>query len=196
MGTPLRKIKAVLMAGGFGTRIQPLTNSIPKPMLPIVNIPMMEHILNKLRESGIDEIVIIDPGPGTESHVDVLCGCGGDRIRWIVMTDTDAAYAGAALKLKQCTGAKLVAPAGFDGADIELTDGYQFDATEFRITAMSVGGDGYVMVLEQERTLIPGDHLDDGVPEGLTPRLKRYRMRSIAPGHGQYIEDARSILSR
>lgn len=53
------KIKAVLMAGGFGTRIQPLTNSIPKPMLPIVNIPMMEHIVNKLRRSGIDEIVIL-----------------------------------------------------------------------------------------------------------------------------------------
>ncbi len=54
-----RKIKAVLMAGGFGTRIQPLTNSVPKPMLPILNIPMMEHIVNKLRRSGIDEIVIL-----------------------------------------------------------------------------------------------------------------------------------------
>ena len=53
------KIKAVLMAGGFGTRIQPLTNTVPKPMLPIVNIPMMEHIIVKLRRSGIDEIVIL-----------------------------------------------------------------------------------------------------------------------------------------
>ena len=48
-----RNIKAVLMAGGFGTRVQPLTNSIPKPMLPVVNIPMMEHIVHKLRRSGI-----------------------------------------------------------------------------------------------------------------------------------------------
>ncbi len=56
---PLQKIKAVLMAGGFGTRIQPLTNSIPKPMLPVVNIPMMEHIVNKLKRSGIEEIVIL-----------------------------------------------------------------------------------------------------------------------------------------
>jgi len=54
-----KKIKAVLMAGGFGTRIQPLTNSIPKPMLPVMNIPMMEHILNKLKRSGIDDIVIL-----------------------------------------------------------------------------------------------------------------------------------------
>ena len=54
-----RNIKAVLMAGGFGTRIQPLTNSIPKPMLPVVNIPMMEHIVHKLRRSGITEIVVL-----------------------------------------------------------------------------------------------------------------------------------------
>ncbi len=54
-----RKIKAVMMAGGFGTRIQPLTNSIPKPMLPVVNLPMMEHTLNKLAETGIDEVVIL-----------------------------------------------------------------------------------------------------------------------------------------
>ncbi len=52
-------IKAVLMAGGFGTRIQPLTNSIPKPMLPIMDIPMMEHIIYKLKRSGIEEIIIL-----------------------------------------------------------------------------------------------------------------------------------------
>ncbi len=56
---PPHNIKAVLMAGGFGTRIQPLTNSVPKPMLPVVNIPMMEHIVNKLKRSGIEEIVIL-----------------------------------------------------------------------------------------------------------------------------------------
>ena len=41
-------MKAVVMAGGFGTRIQPLTNSIPKPMLPIMNRPMMEHTIVSL----------------------------------------------------------------------------------------------------------------------------------------------------
>ncbi len=53
-------MKAVVMAGGFGTRIQPLTNSIPKPMLPVVNRPMMEHIIVKLRdELGIKDFVIL-----------------------------------------------------------------------------------------------------------------------------------------
>lgn len=53
-------MKAIVLAGGFGTRIQPLTNSAPKPMLPILNRPMMEHIILKLRdELGITEIGIL-----------------------------------------------------------------------------------------------------------------------------------------
>jgi mannose-1-phosphate guanylyltransferase/phosphomannomutase len=53
-------MKAVVMAGGFGTRIQPLTNSLPKPMLPIINRPMMEHVMVKLRdELNIKEFVIL-----------------------------------------------------------------------------------------------------------------------------------------
>ncbi|WP_321469728.1 sugar phosphate nucleotidyltransferase [Halarcobacter sp.] len=53
-------MKAIVLAGGFGTRIQPLTNSVPKPMLPILNRPMMEHIIIKLRdELGITEIGVL-----------------------------------------------------------------------------------------------------------------------------------------
>ncbi|KIM12043.1 MAG: mannose-1-phosphate guanyltransferase [Sulfuricurvum sp. PC08-66] len=52
-------MKAVVMAGGFGTRIQPLTHSLPKPMLPIVNRPMMEHVMMKLRDIGITEFIIL-----------------------------------------------------------------------------------------------------------------------------------------
>ncbi len=52
-------MKAVLMAGGFGTRIQPLTHSLPKPMVPVVNRPMMEHILERVRGAGIHEVVIL-----------------------------------------------------------------------------------------------------------------------------------------
>lgn len=52
-------MKAVVMAGGFGTRIQPLTNSVPKPMLKILNRPMMQHIIEKLRDAGIKDIVIL-----------------------------------------------------------------------------------------------------------------------------------------
>lgn len=49
--------KAVIMAGGFGTRLRPLTMNIPKPMVPILNYPMIEHIINLLKKHGIYEIV-------------------------------------------------------------------------------------------------------------------------------------------
>jgi len=52
-------MKAVVMAGGFGTRIQPLTYSRPKPMLPIVNRPMMEHTMMMLKKVGITEFIIL-----------------------------------------------------------------------------------------------------------------------------------------
>lgn len=147
---------------------------------------------------GIDEIVIVDPGPADADHLDVLCGCGGDRIRWIVLTDTDAAYSGGAQKLKERTGAELVAPAGFDGADEVLGDGYKIDATEFRITAVAIddGADGrFSFVLEQERTLISGDHVAEGsVPADLPKKVKSFRIKSIAPGRGQYIENASTVF--
>ena len=46
------------MAGGEGTRLRPLTSNAPKPMLPLVNRPMMEHIIDLLKEHGIEEIVV------------------------------------------------------------------------------------------------------------------------------------------
>lgn len=52
-------MKAVVMAGGFGTRIQPLTSSMPKPMIPVMNKPMMEYIIDSLKDAGIVEIVVL-----------------------------------------------------------------------------------------------------------------------------------------
>ncbi len=51
-------MKAVIMAGGEGTRLRPLTSNQPKPMLPMVNLPMMEHVVNLLRQHGFEDIVV------------------------------------------------------------------------------------------------------------------------------------------
>jgi mannose-1-phosphate guanylyltransferase/phosphomannomutase len=51
--------KAVIMAGGFGTRLRPLTMKIPKPMVPIYNTPMMEHIVRLLGKHGINDILSV-----------------------------------------------------------------------------------------------------------------------------------------
>jgi mannose-1-phosphate guanylyltransferase / phosphomannomutase len=52
-------MKAVIMAGGFGTRLRPLTANIPKPMVPMANRPVMEHIILLLKKYGITDIISI-----------------------------------------------------------------------------------------------------------------------------------------
>ena len=51
-------MRAVVMAGGEGSRLRPLTSNQPKPMVPIVGKPCMEHILELLREHGFTDVVI------------------------------------------------------------------------------------------------------------------------------------------
>jgi len=51
-------MKAVILAGGEGTRLRPLTSNQPKPMMPLVNKPMLEHIVTLLARHGFDDIVV------------------------------------------------------------------------------------------------------------------------------------------
>lgn len=51
-------MKAMILAAGGGTRLQPLTFSLPKPMAPVVNIPVMEHIVELLVRQGFSEIMV------------------------------------------------------------------------------------------------------------------------------------------
>ncbi len=52
-------MKGVIMAGGFGTRLKPLTINRPKPMVPVANRPIMEHIVELLRRHGITDLISI-----------------------------------------------------------------------------------------------------------------------------------------
>jgi mannose-1-phosphate guanylyltransferase / phosphomannomutase len=51
-------MKAVVMAGGEGNRLRPLTSNQPKPMVPVVGKPCMEHILELMREHGLEEVIV------------------------------------------------------------------------------------------------------------------------------------------
>jgi len=51
-------VKAVVLVGGTGTRLRPLTLTVPKQVLPIVGVPMIERVLDYLRSHGVDEVVL------------------------------------------------------------------------------------------------------------------------------------------
>jgi mannose-1-phosphate guanylyltransferase/phosphomannomutase len=55
---PSPGMKAVVMAGGEGTRLRPMTANQPKPLLPVVNRPIMEHVLRLLRRHGFTDTVV------------------------------------------------------------------------------------------------------------------------------------------
>jgi mannose-1-phosphate guanylyltransferase len=51
-------VHAVVLVGGFGTRLRPLTNDMPKPMLPIVHRPMIVRLVERLAVGGVTDVVL------------------------------------------------------------------------------------------------------------------------------------------
>ncbi|MCP4122002.1 MAG: NTP transferase domain-containing protein [Bacteroidetes bacterium] len=51
-------MKAVILAGGKGTRLAPYTNILPKPLMPIGDMPIMELLLWQMRKAGVDDVVL------------------------------------------------------------------------------------------------------------------------------------------
>ena len=51
-------MKAMIFAAGLGTRLKPLTDNIPKALVPVAGKPLLQHTIEKLKQSGFDEIII------------------------------------------------------------------------------------------------------------------------------------------
>jgi len=161
---------------------------------------------------GIDEIAVIDPGPLDEEHLRSITGCGGDLIRWIMLTNTDPHHAEAAVELKKRTGAKLMSFEDYKGMDAKLADGEQVVGTEFRLTVRHLPGptaNNIGLMLEEERALFSGDLIVEGTTMAILPEqggdmaqylaslesLSKYRLKKIIPAHGYVMENPKEVIA-
>lgn len=193
---------------------QPIVHEVPSALSPYIrrvvadNPGAMTGPGTNTYLVGIDEIAVIDPGPDTDKHLDSVAECGGDRVRWILLTHTHADHAPGTAGLKKRTGAEVCAFDDRDGVPVDrfLSDGDMIEASEFRLRAVHTPGHAsnhLCYFLEEERTLFTGDHIMQGStvviapPDGnmadylnsLDKVRKIRRLRSIAPGHGRVIGD-------
>ena len=192
------------------------------PGVPNALRPLVRRIVSPTGTNtylvGIDEIAVIDPGSADPDHVDAIVGCGGDRIRWVLVTSTARGHAEGAAAVAARTGAEVLGFGAGDGfvPDVEIGEGYELEATEFRLLALHTPGmaaDHLCYLLEDDRILVAGDlvrgdecgdHL--AAPADLDAagwlasieRLSKLRppLRGIAPGHGHFIDDAKAALAQ
>ncbi|MBI3455164.1 MAG: NTP transferase domain-containing protein [Candidatus Rokubacteria bacterium] len=113
-------MKTVLMAGGFGTRLRPLTANMPKPMVPLGNKPIMEHTVNLLKAHGFDDLLVL-----LYFLPDTITQYFGDGDRWgvrmrYVTPAADLGTAGAVKFAAQALGEPILVISGDILTDFDL----------------------------------------------------------------------------
>jgi NDP-sugar pyrophosphorylase family protein len=98
-------MKAVVLVGGEGTRLRPLTETIPKPLLPFMNRPFLDHVLDRLADHDVEEVVCSSPYLESEFHGFLEARIGRPpAVRWITEArplGTAGAIAGARDHLRE-----------------------------------------------------------------------------------------------
>ena len=79
-------MQALLLAGGEGTRLRPLTNTIPKPVVPLAGRPHIAYVIDWLEEHGVDDVVV-SCGHLAEGVRAALDGSGGPKLTFVEEPD-------------------------------------------------------------------------------------------------------------
>lgn len=119
-------MKAVIMAGGFGTRLRPLTLNIPKPMVPLGGIPVIEHLVKLLKSHDFNDITAL-----LYFQADQIREHLGDGSKWgvkinYVMAEADFGTAGSVKNAQKFLGERFMIISGDVATDIDLTAAVEF----------------------------------------------------------------------
>lgn len=163
---------AVIMAGGEGARLRPLTCDRPKPLVPICNRPVLAYILDLLAEHGFEEVILT-----LGYRPDEILRAFGDRYRTLrlhyVVEESPLGTAGGVAALRERLGETFLVISGDALTDIHLGDLVQFHRKA-----------GAVVTLALKRVETP---LEYGVV--MTDRRGRIRRFLEKPGWGEVFSD-------
>lgn len=119
-------MKALILAGGLGTRLRPLTRNLPKPMVPIVNRPLLEHTILHLKKHNITEIIfLLYYFPDVIKNYFKGASQLGAKISYIT-ADADYATAGAVKLTAELINDTFLVVSGDVITDLNISDFIQF----------------------------------------------------------------------
>lgn len=130
--------KAMLLAAGAGTRLRPLTYETPKPMVPVVNRPVIHHVLDNLLKHGVEEVMI-----NLHMHPEQVRGYCGDGSRWSlkIRYSFEPKLMGTAGSIKKVEGFFKDGPffvmSGDGLSDIDLTAMWNFHRKRGSVATMA-----------------------------------------------------------
>ena len=137
------EVDAVVLVGGLGTRLRPLTLSAPKPMLPTAGLPFLTHLLSRIADAGVEHVVL-----GTSYKAGVFESEFGDgsklglRIEYVVETEplgTGGGIANVAPKLRHDTALVFNGDV-LSGADLRaLLDCHETNDADVTLHLVRVG---------------------------------------------------------
>ncbi|MGH2671372.1 MAG: sugar phosphate nucleotidyltransferase [Actinomycetota bacterium] len=196
-------MKAVVLVGGEGTRLRPLTETIPKPLVPLMDRASLDHVLDHLARHGVHEVVLSSAYLEETFRAFIDARRGDPAITWITETEP-LGTGGAIVNALEALGGDepffalngdiltdldltdMVAMHGERGADATIALTHISDARPYGL--VPVDPDGRVREFREKPTeLVPGDVnagtyvLYPSVLDGWTPGVNASIERDIFP---------------
>ena len=145
-------MKAVVLVGGEGTRLRPLTETLPKPLVPLVDRPSLDHVLDHLAGHGVHEVVLSSSYLEETFHAFIQARRGDPSITWITETE----------------------PLGTGGAIVNALEALDTDEPFFALNGDILTDLDLTEMLARHRdrgatATIALTHVEDARPYGLVP---------------------------